>query len=72
MHYVDGFVVPVPTKNLAAYKKMSRLMAKVWREYGALEFRECVADDVKPGKHLVSTKCQTQTGRGGGFFLDCL
>lgn len=51
MHYVDGFVVPVPTKNLAAYKKMSRLMGKIWREYGALEFRECIADDVKPGKH---------------------
>ena len=51
MNYVDGFVVPVPSKNLAAYKKMSRLMGKVWREYGALEFRECVADDVKPGKH---------------------
>ncbi|MGB8338469.1 MAG: DUF1428 domain-containing protein, partial [Burkholderiales bacterium] len=51
MNYVDGFVVPVPKKNLTAYKKMSRLMGKVWREHGALEFRECVADDVKPGKH---------------------
>jgi uncharacterized protein YbaA (DUF1428 family) len=51
MNYVDGFVVPVPKKNLAAYKKMSRLMGKIWREYGALEFRECVADDVKPGKY---------------------
>jgi uncharacterized protein YbaA (DUF1428 family) len=51
MNYVDGFVVPVPTKNLAAYKRMSRTMGKIWREHGALEFRECVADDVKPGKH---------------------
>jgi uncharacterized protein YbaA (DUF1428 family) len=50
MDYVDGFVVPVPKKNLAAYKRMSRKMGKVWRELGALEFRECVADDVKPGK----------------------
>ena len=50
MNYVDGFVVPVPIKNLPAYRKMSKLMAKVWREHGALEFRECVADDVKPGK----------------------
>jgi len=50
MSYVDGFVVPVPKKNLAAYKRMSRKMGKVWRELGALEFRECVADDVKPGK----------------------
>ena len=50
MSYVDGFVVPVPKKNLATYKRMSRKMGKVWRELGALEFRECVADDVKPGK----------------------
>lgn len=50
MSYVDGFVVPVPKKNLAAYKRMSRKMGKIWREHGALEFRECVADDVKPGK----------------------
>ena len=50
MGYVDGFVVPVPKANLANYKRMSRKMAKVWRELGALEFRECVADDVKPGK----------------------
>jgi uncharacterized protein YbaA (DUF1428 family) len=50
MNYVDGFVVPVPSKNLPAYKRMSRLMGKVWREHGALEYRECIADDVKPGK----------------------
>ena len=50
MDYVDGFVLPVPKKNLAAYKKMSALCAKVWREHGALEYVECVADDVKPGK----------------------
>ena len=50
MSYVDGFVVPVPKKHLAAYKRMSRKMGKIWREHGALEFRECVADDVKPGK----------------------
>jgi uncharacterized protein YbaA (DUF1428 family) len=49
-HYVDGFVVPVPTKNLAAYKRMARLCGKIWIEHGALEYRECVADDVKPGK----------------------
>ena len=50
MAYVDGFIVPVPTKNLAAYRKMSQKCGKVWREYGALEYREFVADDVKPGK----------------------
>jgi uncharacterized protein YbaA (DUF1428 family) len=50
-NYVDGFVVPVPKKNIDAYRKMSRKAGKVWREYGALEYRECVADDVKPGKY---------------------
>jgi len=51
MSYVDGFVVPVPKKSLAAYRRMARKAGKVWREHGALEYRECVADDVKPGKH---------------------
>ena len=50
MPYVDGFVVPVPQKSLAAYRRMARKAGKVWREHGALEYRECVADDVKPGK----------------------
>src|SRR5688572_11661650 len=50
MNYVDGFVLPVPTKNLAAYRRMARKAGKVWREHGALEYRECVADDVKVGK----------------------
>ena len=48
--YVDGFVVPVPKKNVAAYVKMARKAGKIWREHGALEYVECVADDVKPGK----------------------
>ena len=51
MRYVDGFVVPVPKKNLAAYKRLARKAGKIWREYGALEVHEFVADDVKPGKH---------------------
>ena len=50
MAYVDGFIVPVPKKNLAAYRTMARKAGKVWRDHGALEFRECVADDVKKGK----------------------
>jgi uncharacterized protein YbaA (DUF1428 family) len=50
MSYVDGFVLPIPKKNLAAYRKMARRAGKVWMEYGALEYCECVADDVKPGK----------------------
>ena len=49
-HYIDGFVVPVPKRKLAAYKKMSLRAAKVWKEYGALEYVESVADDVKWGK----------------------
>ena len=50
-HYVDGFVVPVPKKQLDAYRRMARKAGKVWREHGALEYIECIADDVKPGKH---------------------
>jgi uncharacterized protein YbaA (DUF1428 family) len=50
MPYTDGFVVPVPKKNLEKYREMARKSAEVWREYGALEYREWVADDVKPGE----------------------
>ena len=50
MAYVDGFVVPVPKKNLDAYRRMATKSGKVWREYGALDYKECVGDDVKPGK----------------------
>ncbi len=50
MPYVDGFIVPVPKKNLAAYRKMAKKIGKVWIEYGALSYVECVADDVKKGK----------------------
>lgn len=67
MRYVDGFVLPVPTKNLAAYRRMSRKVGKIWREFGALEYRESVGDDlaipgmrdfpgtikVKPGETVV-------------------
>lgn len=50
MDYVDGFVVPVPKKKLAAYKKLARLAAKVWKDHGALDYKECLADDVSWGK----------------------
>jgi len=50
MAYVDGFVIPVPKDKLEAYLDMSRKCAGIWRDFGATEFRECVADDVKPGK----------------------
>lgn len=50
MQYVDGFVIPVPKKNVAAYRTIARKAAKVWLEYGALDYRECVADDCPVGK----------------------
>ena len=46
MHYVDGYVLPVPRKNLPAYRRIARAAAKIWREHGALEYRECAADDL--------------------------
>ena len=67
MAYVDGFVLAVPKRKLAAYRQMSRKAGKVWRDHGALEYRECVGDDlnvkigvpfprlarVKPGEAVV-------------------
>lgn len=67
MAYVDGFVLAVPTKNMDAYRKMAQKAGKIWKEYGALEYRECVGDDldtkmgvpfpkmakVKPGETVV-------------------
>jgi uncharacterized protein YbaA (DUF1428 family) len=50
MPYVDGFIVAVPKKNLAAYARMAKKAGKVWREYGALDYHEWVAEDVKVGK----------------------
>jgi uncharacterized protein YbaA (DUF1428 family) len=50
MQYVDGFVLPVPKKKVQAYRRMALKAGKVWMEHGALAFRECIADDVKPGK----------------------
>jgi len=50
MAYVDGFIVPVPKKKLKAYLAMAKKASKVWRDHGAIDYKECVADDVKPGK----------------------
>lgn len=50
MSYVDGYVVPVPKDRLADYERLARKAGEVWREHGALEYVECVADDVKPGE----------------------
>src|SRR5689334_16972613 len=48
--YVDGFIVPVPKSKVKAYIKLAKESAKVWRKHGALEYVECIADDVKVGK----------------------
>jgi len=50
MSYIDGFVIPVPAKNVAAYRRMANKAGKIWMEYGALQLVESLADDVKPGK----------------------
>ena len=48
--YVDGFVVPVQKKKVAEYRQLAKRAGKVWLEHGAVDYRECLADDVKPGK----------------------
>lgn len=48
--YVDGYVLPVPKKNVEAYRRMAQKAGEIWMEYGALEFVECIADDVKSGE----------------------
>ena len=47
MPYVDGFVIPIATKKLPAYRKIARAAGKVWREHGALQYVECTGDDLK-------------------------
>lgn len=56
MSYVDGFLLPVPKKKLAEYKRMATKAGKIWREYGALDYRECVGDDLKTAFGLPYTK----------------
>jgi uncharacterized protein YbaA (DUF1428 family) len=47
MNYVDGYVIPIPKKNLNAYRRIAQKAGKVWRDHGALEYRECVGEDLK-------------------------
>lgn len=61
--YVEGFLLAVPAKNLAAYRKISRKAGKVWMEYGALQYVESVADDLQPGT-VVSFAKAVQLKRG--------
>ena len=51
MSYVDGFVLPVKTERMAEYRKIAKLAGKVWREHGAIDYKECIADDVQPGRY---------------------
>jgi len=71
MRYVDGFVLPVPKKNLPAYRRMAQKAGKIWREHGALEFRECVGDDldVKMGG-IVPAHDQAQARRDSRVLMD--
>ena len=63
MSYVDGFVLPLPKKNLAAYRRMAKLGSKVWRDHGALEYRECVGEDLAVKFGMPFTKqLKTKTG----------
>ena len=57
MRYVDGFVLPVPKKNLKAYFRMAKKAGRVWRDHGAVEYRECAGDDldVKFGVSFLKT-----------------
>jgi uncharacterized protein YbaA (DUF1428 family) len=68
MSYVDGFLVPVPKKKLVAYRRMAAKAGKIWREYGALEFRECIADDVKWGKRTSFPRSVKQKSGETVFF----
>jgi uncharacterized protein YbaA (DUF1428 family) len=68
MSYVDGFLVPVPKKKLAAYRRMAAKAGKIWREHGALEFRECMADDVKWGKRTSFPRSVKQKSGETVFF----
>ncbi|HEV8337068.1 MAG TPA: DUF1428 domain-containing protein [Candidatus Polarisedimenticolia bacterium] len=68
MPYVDGFVLPVPKKNIPTYRRMAEKAGRIWREHGALEFRECVADDVKVGK-LTSFPRSVKIKRGETVFF---
>ena len=63
MAYVDGFVLPVPKRNLDAYRRIARKAGKIWQEHGALEYRECVAEDVPIGE-VTSFPRSVQAKRG--------
>jgi uncharacterized protein YbaA (DUF1428 family) len=61
--YVDGFLIPLPKKNIAAYRRMATTASRIWRKHGALEYRECVGDDLKP-KGVVSMLKSSKANSG--------
>jgi uncharacterized protein YbaA (DUF1428 family) len=63
MPYVDGFVLPVPKRKVQEYARLARAAGKIWREHGALEFRECVGDDLAT-KMTVSFRRMAKLKRG--------
>ena len=56
MSYVDGFVLPIPKKNLPAYRRMAQKAGKIWRDHGALDYKECAGDDLKVKMGVPFTK----------------
>jgi uncharacterized protein YbaA (DUF1428 family) len=60
--YVDGFLLPVPRKNVAAYRRISAKAGRIWREYGALEYRECVGDDLGKGPASFPRRSRSKPG----------
>jgi uncharacterized protein YbaA (DUF1428 family) len=56
MAYVDGFVLPIPKKKINDYRRIAKLAGKVWMDHGALDYKECIIDDVKPGMGVPFTK----------------
>ena len=73
MPYVDGFVLPVPRKNLAAYRRIAAKAGRIWKEYGALEYRECVGEDLAEqlGRCLPAPR-EGQARRDGRVLVDRL
>lgn len=57
MHYVDGFVLPIAKKHVPAYRRIARKAGKIWREHGALEYRECVGEDLNIKKMVPFPRC---------------
>jgi len=66
--YVDSFILPIPRKNLVVYKKWAKLACKIWMEHGAIDYVECIADDVEPGK-VTSFPASVKLKKGEVVFL---